>query len=357
MGGKLASEYALLNSPVFIGSPKVPTAVDGDVSKQIANTEFVMQAVSTAPATKLETGRYFSVDGIVTSEPALFDGTKDVSIVVTDIDGANIKNVNASTVNGFVVEANVPKDAVFTDTVYEHPISNIGVNEETIYVGFKADAFGHIINTYEASQMEFNIQGNAKTADSLRRRVNIAYTGAITGSVSTRFAKVTEPVPVRIPIPELDEEGKEVYNFTQIIKSNFTLYANYVESDYADLLDNLVPDVIDNDIELPTRRDYFEYNWDISDPSLLSYGGVYNPDIVDRVIGVTLTMNVSGSEETIMFEKNVTIKKYELKKLVKGDIVVGYTSSWYYSGYSEEVLNTVDVLNISFAYFCFIYFI
>lgn len=210
MGGKLASEYALLNSPVFIGSPKVPTAVDGDVSKQIANTEFVMQAVSTAPATKLETGRYFSVDGIVTSEPALFDGTKDVSIVVTDIDGANIKNVNASTVNGFVVEANVPKDAVFTDTVYEHPISNISVNEDTIYVGFKADAFGHIINTYEASQMEFNIQGNAKTADSLRRRVNIAYTGAITGSVSTRFAKVTEPVPVRIPIPELDEEGKEV---------------------------------------------------------------------------------------------------------------------------------------------------
>ncbi len=148
----------------------------------------------------------------------------------------------------------------------------------------------------------------------------------------------------------LDEEGKEVYNFTQIIRSNFTLYANYVESDYADLLDNLVPDVIDHDIELPTRRDYFEYNWDISDPSLLSYGGVYNPDIVDRVIGVTLTMNVSESEETIMFEKNVTIKKYELKKLVKGDIVVGYTSSWYYSGYSEEVLNTVDVLNISFAY-------
>ena len=42
--------------------------------------------------------------------------------------------------------------------------------------------------------------------------------------------------------------------------------------------------------------------------ALLSYGGVYNPDIVDRVIGVTLTMNVSGSEETIMFEKNVTIK-------------------------------------------------
>ena len=148
----------------------------------------------------------------------------------------------------------------------------------------------------------------------------------------------------------LDVEGKEVYNFNEIIKSNFTLYANYVESNYDGLLDSIVPDVIDQDIELPTRRDYFEYNWEISDATLLSYSGIYNPDVVDKEISVTLTINVIGSEESLMFEKNTTIKKYELKELVTGDIVMGYTSSWYYSGYSEEVLNTVDILYISFAY-------
>lgn len=148
----------------------------------------------------------------------------------------------------------------------------------------------------------------------------------------------------------LDAEGLKVYNFTEIIKNNFTLYANYVETDYHGLLDSIVPDVIEEDIELPDGRDYFEYNWEISDPSLLTYGGVYNPDRVDRVISVTLVMNVSGSEESVMFEKNVTIKKYTLKELVPGDIVMGYTSSWYYSGYSEDVLNTVDILYISFAY-------
>lgn len=148
----------------------------------------------------------------------------------------------------------------------------------------------------------------------------------------------------------LDVEGEKVYNFTEIIKSNFTLYANYIETNYEGLLDSIVPDVINENIELPGGRDYFVYTWEISDPSLLTYGGLYNPDKVDREIAVSLTLSVNGDEESIMFEKNVTIKKYTLKKLVKKDIVMGYTSSWYYSGYSEEVLKTVDILYISFAY-------
>ena len=148
----------------------------------------------------------------------------------------------------------------------------------------------------------------------------------------------------------LDKAGKEVYDFTSVIKEDFTLYANYVETDYAGLLDSIVPDVVDTDIFLPIGEDYLEYNWEISDTSLLSYQGVYNPDLTDKEISIQLTINVKGQEETLMFEKNVKIKKYELKKLVVGDVVAGYTSSWYYTGYSEEVLKTVDILNISFAY-------
>ncbi len=148
----------------------------------------------------------------------------------------------------------------------------------------------------------------------------------------------------------LDKEGLEIYDFTTPMKGDFTLYANYVETSYDDLLDSIVPDVIDSDIVLPEGYDFIEYNWDISDPSLLTLDGVYNPDLVNREIVITLSINVKGSEEAVVFDKNVTIKKYELKELVTGDIVMGYTSSWYYTKYSEEVLKTVDILYISFAY-------
>lgn len=148
----------------------------------------------------------------------------------------------------------------------------------------------------------------------------------------------------------LDKEGNNVYDFTKPMNKNFTLYANYVEVSYQDLLDSIVPDVINDSIILPIGEDSLEYNWEISNPEYLSYNGIYNPDTIDREVSVTLIVNVKGSDETLSFTKNTTVKKYELKKLVDGDIVIGYTSSWYYNGYSDEVLNTVDVLNISFAY-------
>lgn len=45
----IASQYltkAPLESPVFLGKPEAPTAANGNSSKQIANTEFVMNAVT-----------------------------------------------------------------------------------------------------------------------------------------------------------------------------------------------------------------------------------------------------------------------------------------------------------------------
>ncbi len=147
-----------------------------------------------------------------------------------------------------------------------------------------------------------------------------------------------------------DEEGKNVYEFDEPMNKNFTLYANYVEVSYDAILNDIIPDEIDDSIMLPISKDSLEYNWEISNPEYFSNGGIYNPDTIDREITVTLYVNVKGSEEVLSFSKNTIVKKYELKELVDGDVVIGYTSSWYYSGYSEEVLNTVDVLNISFAY-------
>ena len=176
---------------------------------------------------------------------------------------------------------------------------------------------------------------------------------------AVKFSSGTAPeMPVIIPTIlgyefeywSLDEEGKQEYDFKTPMNEDFKLYANYKEVSYDDLLDSIVPDEITEDIELPDGKDSLEYEWKISNPSYLTYDGIYNPDSQDREVTVKLTLNVKGSDETITFEKKVTVKKYELKPLVTGDVVIGYTSSWYYNGYTEEVLQTVDVLNISFAY-------
>ena len=50
---------------------------------------------------------------------------------------------NSDTVNGFTVESNVPANAKFTDTVYEHPKTGIASSE---YNHVVIDQYGHIVD-------------------------------------------------------------------------------------------------------------------------------------------------------------------------------------------------------------------
>lgn len=50
---------------------------------------------------------------------------------------------NSATVNGFTVGTNVPADAVFTDTIYEHPMSNVSSGE---YNYVTVNGYGHVID-------------------------------------------------------------------------------------------------------------------------------------------------------------------------------------------------------------------
>ena len=128
LGGYAAESYALLNSPTFVGQPRATTPPVGDSSRRIATTEFVDRlskniesgTIVVGEATKLATPQPVSVSGMATGHSkADFDGSAPLEIQITDIDGASIANVNATTVNGHTVESDVPENAVFTDTTYE----------------------------------------------------------------------------------------------------------------------------------------------------------------------------------------------------------------------------------------------
>ena len=128
LGGYAAESYALLNSPTFVGQPRATTPPVGDSSRRIATTEFVDRlskniesgTIVVGEASKLATPQPVSVSGMATGQSkADFDGSAPLEIQITDIDGASIANVNAATVNGHIVESDVPEGAVFTDTTYE----------------------------------------------------------------------------------------------------------------------------------------------------------------------------------------------------------------------------------------------
>ncbi len=148
-----------------------------------------------------------------------------------------------------------------------------------------------------------------------------------------------------------DIEGKNVFDIKTPVTEDFTLYANYETVDYTGLIDEYIPDVISANLNLPTVNDEIDFYWSTDDSKLLSSDGVVNPKRVDTLVTVTLEIYARGDYETSMtFTKQALVKSYQLDELVKGKVVIGYTSYWYYKGYSDDVLNTVDILDISFGY-------
>lgn len=76
---RMISTLAPKESPTFSGTPKAPTAQAGDSSHQLANTEFVKDALkgNAGSASKLATARTINIAGAVNGN-AKFDGSSDI---------------------------------------------------------------------------------------------------------------------------------------------------------------------------------------------------------------------------------------------------------------------------------------
>ena len=174
LGGHPASDYALLASPAFSGDPTAPTPLLGDSTRRLATTEFVTRAINTSMngsvqyAEKLLNKQDFIVSGIATGKTrAPFDGSAPADIEITEIDGTTIKNVDAATVNGHTVEANVPADAKFTDTTYENAtITSDGLMSYQDKIKLDSVAFNANYYVHPATHDASMITGLAKVATS-----------------------------------------------------------------------------------------------------------------------------------------------------------------------------------------------
>ena len=140
------------------------------------------------------------------------------------------------------------------------------------------------------------------------------------------------------------------FDFDTVLYENTIIYAVWesMYKDYSEFLDLYLPDVISTNVELETRVGDLRLMWKSSNPNVLdNYGNLSRPRH-DEIINVTLTVYDEGYLTT--YNKDVKVLGVEYKDLVDGNIAIGYYSSWNFFGYTDEMYDTLDIVNLCFAY-------
>ena len=196
LGGVLAKDFAKLESPTFTGKPKAPTAEAGDSSMQIANTNYVTNAINAIhfpedvkTAEKLKNPVTFKISGKVISNEVVFDGSENVDLRVTTVNIQDQLDAYMPTkVNNHTVDSDVPVNAVFTDTVYTHPDTVQDLTGKS-YTQVVVDRQGHVVYGANPDNLAVSIAGNAATATKLANTFKIKLTG---DAVTTDATGVTD---------------------------------------------------------------------------------------------------------------------------------------------------------------------
>ena len=150
-----------------------------------------------------------------------------------------------------------------------------------------------------------------------------------------------------------DKNGAIPYVFSTPVTKSIMLYAIWEEIpfvDYSGLLDELVPDTVYEDFELPKRHPEnsdIRLAWTSSDPYTVSPTGIVNPGYETET--VTLTMEVIEDGYSTVFSKEVEVEPVVFRKLQPQRTIFGYYASYNFRKYSESQLKC-NVINLSFAY-------
>ena len=117
-----------------------------------------------------------------------------------------------------------------------------------------------------------------------------------------------------------------------------------------DLLNEIVPDKVEDDIDLIRRHpdnDNIFLAWTTSNPQTISPTGVVIPGYEKEV--VTVTMEVIDNGYSTFFSKDVEVAPVSFLKLQPQRTIFGYYASYNFKGYTAEQLKC-NVINLSFAY-------
>ncbi len=145
-------------------------------------------------------------------------------------------------------------------------------------------------------------------------------------------------------------DDNNLFDTETIIEDDLTLYAMWesMYKDHSDLIDLYIPDVIDSNIPMPEMHEKMHLIWSTSNQETLdNYGNLNKPR---KDLKLTVYLEVYENGYSTFYDKEVLIKGVVLKPLIKSHTVFGYYSTWNYFGYNEKMMETLDVINLSFAY-------
>lgn len=143
----------------------------------------------------------------------------------------------------------------------------------------------------------------------------------------------------------------EIYDFNTPVTKNITLRAKWTI--LSDILHDLVPNRVSDNIDLPQSLDTtmgnINISWLTSDKTILSARGIVNPLREDT--RVTLTATISCGKSSFIHEIDVVVEAVEFRDLSKTTPVFAYLSSnmGSYEGMSGDSEKTIDVINYCFA--------
>ena len=193
ISGVQLNSLLLKESPIMTGVPTAPTAEIGTSTDQLATTKFVNNAISfmqsnveAFTAQKFKRPVKMTVSGKIKADPIIIDGTNDVELNVTEL-AINLtelgSNISVSRINGHTVDADVPANAKFTDTVYTHPNTSKDLSAKE-WLAVTVDRTGHVVEARNPDMIDVNISKNAATASKLNTKRNITLTGIEGGTVA-----------------------------------------------------------------------------------------------------------------------------------------------------------------------------
>ncbi len=151
-----------------------------------------------------------------------------------------------------------------------------------------------------------------------------------------------------------EKECLNPYDFTSYVLESIVIFAKwekYEGVDYSFLLDEYVPDIVNESFELPNKiAEYpgISLTWRTSDANTIdNYGNVYKGR---KEIEVEITLIVTD-KMNVSYSKTVKVQPVDFLPLsvYSNRLMFGYYSTWNFTGYQENHYK-LDVINASFAY-------
>ena len=142
-----------------------------------------------------------------------------------------------------------------------------------------------------------------------------------------------------------DFTGSSIHSISIGTTGNKNYYAKWEVIDAEDFrvyMESSIPEVVEEDLELPTTYEGLTISWSSDTPSSMSHTGVYDRPYLAST--VTLTANVSGAFGSAIKSFDVNLKGYKI-------LSTGIASSYIYRDYNlvtQSFFDTLDIINCAF---------